>query len=101
MARLAMILASGLLVACGTSAPVESDFVASYGDAFCSQTTSCNAELTCSPAIADKSSCAYDADAAAACLAGSWTCNTEFDGYEYAEPPAACSEVWDCAVARR
>jgi hypothetical protein len=89
-----------LLAGCGGT-PDEAAFVSTYGDAFCAQNTACNSELSCSTQLADKSSCAYDAQAAADCLSGPWTCNTEYAGYEYAEPPAACTQVWDCAVARR
>ena len=95
------IIAAVLLVSCNTIVADETVFVSSYGQEFCDHTSACNPSLACSPEVGDRSSCAYDASAAAECLRGDWACNTEFAGYEYAEPPAACERVWDCAVAIR
>lgn len=94
-------LAVLFLVACNTTPADESSFVTTYGAAFCEHHSACNSGLACSPAITDMTSCAYDAQAATECLHGSWSCNTEYAGYEFAEPPSACGRVWDCSVARR
>ena len=96
----AMIFAAVLTAGCNMTAD-ETVFVSSYGTEFCDHASSCNPGLACSPDVGDRSACAYDATAAAACLEGSWSCNTEFVGYEYAQPPAACERVWDCSVAIR
>ena len=90
-----------MLGGCNLGAADEQSFASTYGQEFCDHASACNPALACSPEVGDRSACAYDAAAATECLSGSWSCNTEYAGYEYAEPPAACDRVWDCSVAIR
>lgn len=99
MTRTAWILASSLLAACGSSSLHEATFAESYGERYCEANTECGSDLACSPEVGDRAGCAYDAQAAAACLEGVWTCNVEYEGYEFAQAPSACARVWDCQVA--
>jgi hypothetical protein len=99
--RAIQMITAMFLAGCDAVVADETTFVTTYGSEFCDHASSCNPSLACSPEVGDRASCAYDPSAAAECLGGSWSCNTEFAGYEYAEPPAACQRVWDCSVAVR
>ncbi len=94
----------GLWAGCGaphTTGADEADFVTTFGVEFFARSTDCDPDLARAVEVSDKSGCFDDAQAASASVAGAWTCNAEFADFEYVEAPAACSAVWDCAVARR
>jgi hypothetical protein len=101
MVRTACMLAlASTIAACG-AATSETTFASTYGERYCEATEACGSSLECSPVVGERAGCAYDAEAAAACLDGVWTCNTDYQGYEFAQPPSACDRVWDCQVASK
>lgn len=83
----------------------QAAFEAAYLDRFCEEWSACNTAGTECPTGPGGSStyyggtttnpCDYDAVAAQECLGGTWTCNTDFPGFEFPVPPDACAGVCD------
>ena len=54
---------------------------------------SCGELGTGSTTTADPVECEFDKAAARECLRGVWTCDDQFEGYEFPIPPSACASV--------
>lgn len=77
----------------------EEEFGEQFLDIFCEEWEACNTSEPCpvgattTRTTTATTECDYDPVAAQDCLDGSWTCNTDFPGFEYPVAPSVCSEV--------
>jgi hypothetical protein len=80
----------------------QAAFEEKYAAKLCEEFESCvtSAEATCdelTTTTAEPVECEFDRSAARDCLKGVWTCDSQFEGYEFPIPPAACASV--CGAA--
>lgn len=91
-----------LAVACGYS---EEKYADDYVEKFCAEWADCapdgsscpvsNSEAECPEGeTCPEFTCDFNADAAKDCIDGAWTCNDEFEGFEFPEGPSACNNVF-------
>jgi hypothetical protein len=77
-------------------------FLDKKADKYCEELAKCNPDTPCEvPSSLDTGSldadeCNFDAGSARDCLAGTWTCDDRFPGFEYPVPAQACYSV--CGV---
>ena len=81
-----------------------SSFLQQRGERYCEEMAICNPDQPCvvpdpvdTGYTAATGACEFDRKLARDCLKGTWTCNTEFVGFEYPVGPAACNAV--CGTA--
>ena len=91
-----VVIASGCLS--------ETSFFEKYGEKRCEEFARCvtNASASCEELTTTATSmgdCEFDKAAAHDCLKGTWTCDTQFEGYEFPVPPSACASVCGTSAA--
>lgn len=97
--QLRTLLLAAPLVSLGTGCLSYQDFLAKKHEKYCEELAKCNPDIPCEqPEEADTGygtgeECDFQSGAARDCLKGTWTCNTEFVGFEYPIGPQACEGV--------
>ena len=98
-----LIYTSALLsmVGCGIS---EDKFNEEFAAKYCEEQAICNPEMACGDATGTTTTgtvvveCDFDKAAAKDCLNGTWSCNDDFPGFEFAVPPSVCGSVCGAAT---
>jgi hypothetical protein len=75
------------------------DFIEQYPVVYCETWDLCIADLACDTIVAaadELPGCAFDGEAAYACVNGNWVCDEFFPDFPLPLEPEACDEVYDC-----
>lgn len=98
MRNLMVISSLFFVAACGLS---QEKFEEQFAEKFCEEWAACNTTTECPTGTGTgtgTTECDFDKAAAKDCLDGEWTCNTDFPGFEFPVPPAACADVCGAAT---